>query len=297
MKLRFFTLLLSMIITMANDCVQAQEVKAPPKITLSTDSLTSRLSNLDHLIRTSSGARRIMASGNSTAIKQRERAEQLLHKAQKNFDQGDLTAADRLLDSATQKMFSAIRLVGAGQSIQDKKQHDFDERAASVDVLLKAMQRIARDKQLMHVIEPKLLEFKSKAAKAQRLKNSGNVDEGRRLLDDAYVSAKVAIEGLRGGETLVRSLTFANKKEEFAYELDRNDTHKMLVKVLLEEKMKSSSGVERMVNRYLTNAEKLRTQAQNQANTGNHAQAVKTMEQSTKEILKAIRSAGIYIPG
>jgi len=210
---------------------------------------------------------------------------------------GDLTAADRLLDSATQKMFSAIRLVGAGQSIQDKKQHDFDERAASVDVLLKAMQRIARDKQLMHVIEPKLLEFKSKAAKAQRLKNSGNVDEGRRLLDDAYVSAKVAIEGLRGGETLVRSLTFANKKEEFAYELDRNDTHKMLVKVLLEEKMKSSSGVERMVNRYLTNAEKLRTQAQNQANTGNHAQAVKTMEQSTKEILKAIRSAGIYIPG
>ena len=277
--------------------VQAQEVKKPPKITLSNASLASRLSNLEHLVMTSSGARRIMASGNSEAMAKRDRAEDLLHKAQKNFDRGDLTAADRVLDNATKTMFEAIRLVGAGASTEQKKLHDFDDRAASVEVLLKALKRIASDKQVMHTIESKLHEFESKAARAQKMKNAGKVDGGRRLLDDAYVSAKAAIEGLRGGETLVRTLSFANKKEEFAYERDRNDTHKMLVKVLVEEKMKSSAGIESMVNKHLDKANKLRAKAESQAKAGDHNRAVSTMERSTKEILRAIRSAGVYIPG
>jgi len=293
----FIPLLVTVMPALIAINTQADEIKKPPKATLSNESLSSRLSNLEHLVETSSAARRIKASGNDKAMAKRDQAEKLLGKAQKNFNRGDLTAADRELDTATQTMFAAIRLVGAGASTEKKKQHDFEDRAASVDVLLKALKRIANEKKVMNVIGPKLREFKTKADRAKKLKNAGKVDEGRKLLDDAYVSAKVAIEGLRGGETLVRTLTFANKAEEFAYEQDRNDTHKMLVKVLLEEKMESSSGVEMMVNKYLSKARKLRSKAESQAKAGDHAKAVTTMEESTKEMLRAIRSAGVYIPG
>ena len=293
----FITLLITIISVSFVVSLQAEELKKPPKTTLNTASLSSRLSNLEHLVKTSSGAQRIKNSGNRAAMAKRDRAEQLLHKAKKNFDQGDLTAADRVLDSSTEAMFAAIRMVGAGQSTKQKRLHDFDDRAASVDVLLKALKRIANEKNVMQTVGPKLHEFETKAAKAQKLKDAGRVDEGRKLLDEAYVSAKVAIEGLRGGETLVRTLSFADKKEEFAYEQDRNDTHKMLFKVLVEEKMESSAGAGGMVNRFLDKARKLRTEAESQARAGDHAKAVTTMEASTKEMLRAIRSAGVYIPG
>ena len=39
---------------------------------------------------------------------------------------------------------------------------------------------------------------------------------------------------MRSGDTLVRSLNFASKEEEYRYEIDRNDTHQMLIKVLVE---------------------------------------------------------------
>ena len=117
------------------------------------------------------------------------------------------------------------------------------------------------------------------------------------MLDEAYVAAKVAIEHLRGGETLVRSLNFASSEEEYHYEVDRNDTHRMLVDVLLKEKMKTNWGIEAMVNKFMESADKLRTRADEQASDGEYENAIGTMEQSTKEIVRAIRSAGIYIPG
>ena len=136
-----------------------------------------------------------------------------------------------------------------------------------------------------------------KLDQAEKLKKQGKVKEGRMVLDEAYVAAKVAIEQLRGGETLVRSLNFASREEEYDYELDRNNTHQMLVNVLLREKMDSSAGIEGMVKKFTDKANSLRDQAEKQAAKGNYEAAIRSLEQSTKEILRAIRSAGIYIPG
>ena len=133
-------------------------------------------------------------------------------------------------------------------------------------------------------------------ARASDLEQAGRLDEARRGLDAAYEIAKGAIEELRGGDTLVRTLEFATKEEEYAYELDRNDTHQMLITVLVQEK-RASAGVDRMVSTYVERADALRAQAERQAGAGDYAGAVATLEQSTKELVRAIRSAGVYIPG
>ena len=93
------------------------------------------------------------------------------------------------------------------------------------------------------------------------------------------------------------SLNFASKEEEYHYELDRNDTHQMLVTVLLEEKMADSAGVAKMVNVFLDKARLLREEGDRQAARGDFEAAVQTLEESTKELVRAIRSGGIYIPG
>jgi hypothetical protein len=61
--------------------------------------------------------------------------------------------------------------------------------------------------------------------------------------------------------------------------------------------MKSNGNVQTMVNKFMGKAEQLRIQADKQASAGEFEDAVSTLEQSTKEIVRAIRSAGVYIPG
>lgn len=277
--------------------VYAAEKKKPPTAEVSTETVESRIANLNRLVNTSSGARRIKASHNSTAMAKRDEAQELLEKASKNFRDGDLTAADRVLGRVTSTMFEAIRLVGAGGSTMKKHSEDFDALSESVTVLLAALKRIAKEKNVLSSVAPKIDEYYAEAERARAMRASGKVDEGRKILDKAYVSTKVAIEGLRGGDTLVRSLSFATKEDEYNYEVSRNETHKMLVKVLLEEKMKTTPSVGKMVNKFLDKAKALRAEAEAQAKAGNHEKAVSTMEQSTKEMVRAIRSAGVYIPG
>jgi hypothetical protein len=133
-------------------------------------------------------------------------------------------------------------------------------------------------------------------AQAAELARSGNLVEGRRALDQAYLAVKTAAIGLRDGDTVVRSLNFASKRDEYLYEIDRNDTHRMLVQMLLKDK-RGSAGVDAMVEESMSAAATLRTKAEEQASRQEHDAAVRTLEQSTRELVKAIRGAGVYIPG
>lgn len=115
-------------------------------------------------------------------------------------------------------------------------------------------------------------------------------------LDSVYEDAKLELERLREGETLVRSLKFANAQEEYLYELDRNDTHQMLLKVLLSEQQSGPAG-QRMVEGYVEQSRQLRAKAEGEAGNGAYKQAVKSLEEATKYLQRAIRSSGVYIPG
>ena len=98
------------------------------------------------------------------------------------------------------------------------------------------------------------------------------------------------------GLIILGFLPFANKEEEYRYEIDRNDTHRMLVQVLLKDK-RGGDAIDVMVDQAVAAAATLRTQAEAQASRREHEAAVKTLEESTRELVQAIRSAGVYIPG
>lgn len=258
----------------------------------------SRFSSVEKLIEGSSAARSITSSGNLSAIGLREQAQTLLERARMAIDAGNHAEADSLLNQATITLFDGVRILDQDQSLVDKHQHDFDARLESVMALCAAYDRISQEKgqgsgeesDLYPIVHRKL-----DAAKA--LRDEGSVDEGRRLLDEAYVAAKVGIEHLRGGDTLVRSLDFKSSEEEYDYELDRNDTHRMLVQVLLKEKMGADSSLESRVMQFMDKADTMRGRAESEAGAGRFEQAIKTLEESTREIVKAIRSSGVYIPG
>ena len=142
----------------------------------------------------------------------------------------------------------------------------------------------------------KASQIRKRTEDSQRMAKGGKVKQARVQLDKAYEDAKLELERLREGETLVRRLEFANKEEEYHYELDRNDTHQMLLKVLLEDQQKGPN-TRKQIDGFVAEAKVLRKTAEGEANNGAFDKAVKSLERSTKNLQRAIRSAGVYIPG
>lgn len=254
--------------------------------------LEQRLAAVELLLEKSTAARQVEASGDANVRQKREKAREIYRQARAAFESGQYALASELLPGASAQMFEAVRLAAPGEVNAPKARSDFAARLDSVNSLHAAFRRVAAEKPNAAGVTETSREIETLIRDAQRLATEGKLDTGRAALDRAYLLIKAAVSSLRSGDTLVRSLHFANKDEEYRYELDRNDTHQMLVKVLLEGRPRGP-GQQSSVAKAL----ELRNQADSAAAGADHAAGIRLLEESTRELIRAIRSAGVYIPG
>jgi len=294
--LRPFSIAGAVLLTVVPLLGHASEDAKAPRVEVTTASVDSRVANARRLLESSSGAQRIASSDNEEAKRQRREAMALFQRAEAASKAGHLEEANRLLDDSTRGMFEAVRTLGPAAETIEKKHTDFENRARTIQALLVALNRIGAESGKGGPPKKLMAQIEAEVGRARKLFEQGQLDEGRKILDAAYEQTKLAVEALREGETVVRSLDFANKEEEYHYEIDRNDTHRMLVKVLLEEKRKTQS-IDDLVNKFIESSNSLRRKAEAQAEKKEFEAAIRTLEQSTKELVRAIRGAGVYIPG
>lgn len=254
--------------------------------------LEQRLTAVETLLENSSAARQVEASGDASARQKREKAREIYRQARAAFQSGQYARASELLPQASAQMFDAVRSSAPGEVTAPKARSDFEARLDSVNSLYAAYRRVAAEKQGVAGVAETSRDIENLIRDAQRLAGEGKVDAGRAALDRAYLITKAAVSSLRSGDTLVRSLHFATKEEEYRYELDRNDTHQMLVKVLTDGKPRTAEQQSAVAK-----AAQLRTQADAAATGADHAAGVMLLEESTRELIRAIRSAGVFIPG
>jgi len=267
--------------------IQAREPDRPQ--------LERRFESVGTLIEKSTAARQIEASGVAAALERREQAKQTYQEAKAAFAAGDLAKASSLLSSASKIMFEGAKLAAPETVTGEKKQKDFTNKLESVKALLAAQKRIATEKTDVKGTSESSRQIESLLAEAERKAAAGQIDAARSTVEQAYLLAKASVSSMRTGDTLVRSLNFATKEEEYHYEIDRNETHQMLIKVLLEDKVGTSASPK--MQEFLDNAASLRVEAEAAAKRGDFATGITTLERATSELVKAIRSAGIYIPG
>ena len=256
-----------------------------------------RLASMEMLIEKSSGARQIDASAIPAALAMRGKARELRQQAVDAAKAGNYAGASALLDQVAKTMLDSVRLAAPDQITGKKKQLDFDNRMESVKMLLDAQKRISAEKRLGAKGTETSAAIETKMREAAALAAAGKLDQGRTVLDQVYLTTKLAVESLRQGDTMVRSLNFASKQEEYRYELDRNDTHKTLLKVLLDEKRPGHAAVEGTVQKHVQQATTLRRDAEAMAVKKDFESGIKLLEDSTKELVSAIRSAGVFVPG
>lgn len=258
----------------------------------SADQVARRLAQVSTLVETSSGAKQVAAASNEAAAAKREAARGMYKLAAAAYERNDLKSATQLLDEATRMMMDAVRLASPQQVSQPKEQRDFTARRESVVALIGAEKRISKDKVAGVAPANAGQQAERLLSQADGLAAQGKWTEARRDLDAAYLSIKATVRGMRQGDTLVRSLSFATKEEEYHYEVDRNDTHLMLLRVLLQDKVPPAGHAT-----LLEEAARLRRTAEDAAARRDFDSGVRGLEDSTRELVRAIRGAGVYIPG
>lgn len=262
----------------------------------STADVSSRLVYVERLLTESSAAQKVDASGNAEAIEMKAQAQAHFDKAKNLADSGDSEAAEAELREAIRLLTSAARAANGDAKVSQKQSDDYGSRKESVTALATAHDRIATEKGMTDMNETLQERVAADLALSDKLLAQGKGDEARATLDATYETVKASLEGLRSGDTLVRELNFETPEDEYHYELDRNDTHRMLVEVLLAEKMQASP-MRKTADGFIAKAGELRLQAEQAAGKKKFEEAIRLLEDSTKEFIRAIRSAGVYIPG
>jgi len=249
---------------------------------------------VEQLINQSAAAIQIQQSNNAEAKALQLKAKQELERAKQAQQAGDTQVVTDALQKAKSAMFQAMRMSGE-KEVKAKQERDFNARVNSVTVLLDAHKRIREEKQLGKPAEDVEQHVASEIQSAQSEFSKGQMSKAMEQIDAAYLSIKLSVMRLREGDTLVRELHFETKQDEYKYELERNRTHKILVEVVLKEKL--SPQMSMLMKIPMAKAEELREQAVKQAEGGDFQKAIDTLEQSTQQIIRAIRMAGVYIPG
>lgn len=255
--------------------------------------LERRLESVKTLLEKSSASKQIEASNDKSARDERARAFSLWQQAKDAFDRKDYATAQKLLVEAPKVMFAAARLAAPEQILSEKVRNDYLNRRESVNALLSAQKRISDEKGSVAGAAEAARDIEKMLVDADKFAAGGQYEQARVLVDKAYLVAKASVGQMRSGDTLVRSLSFATKEDEYKYELDRNDSLAMLYKVLVEQKGTRNPMGEALVKKGTA----LRSDAERAAASGDHAAGVKLLEDSTSEYVRAIRSAGVFIPG
>lgn len=205
------------------------------------------------------------------------------------LDEAYLNIKSALIEAAQSGAVGAVPAKHVSDESADRRKSQFVARRESTKSLNDALKRIAQEKNdAKGADEAKVID--RLIQRSEDLVAQGDLAQGRAVLDHGYLRAKLQIERLRGGDTLVRSLHFESKEEEYRYELDRNDTFGMLVNMLVPgdaSTMKDS----------LDKARRTRKEAEGMATRKKFDEAIKALEDSTGNYQRAIRQAGVYIPG
>ena len=260
-----------------------------------TEGKPPRFAFLKKLLDTSSGARQVKTSSNPEAHKVYIDARKIYINA---AEESDNDVVNKLLNDTVKLMYQAIRLASPKKLTNKKKERDYKRKLLSVNALVEALSRVAVEKKNEDDTDKLTANINSILSNADGLVKRQKFDEARVLLDEAYLLVKTGIDNMRNGDVLVRDLNFATKEEEYSYELDRNETHQMLVKLLVEKKLESKpEAYKQKINERVEQAHEIRAQAEKLGGRGDFEEAIVELERSTKELIKAIRMGGIFIPG
>jgi len=235
-----------------------------------------------------------LRSGEPKNIEVVERARADLAEGAEALGRGDLKRAEQSLNAGLRQVSTLVLQQGARAANPAAKKGDFKARRSQIDSFIRSLEA-GSDAASLSPWTGRLAVAKKGLQQADAHYDQEKYAEAHARLVSIYEDVVVIVGEARRNQSIVYRLAFATPADEYAYELERNKSYEILVDIAIAEKPNPDKALRPYILKLVGQSRELREQAGAQAASGDHLKAIGTLEDATKHLVKALRSAGVMV--
>ena len=256
------------------------------------NSLYNKIKLLDWLVNDSPVTKRIENSGDNEAKQQLTRSQEMWEQAVEHNEKGEYELAEGHINEGLKLMTRLSRKVKDEDRIRQARIDLYKQVKDHVDMFIVAFDRVAEEKGDDHVKNmldrDELDEIMTKAESSYK---DGELAMANHLMRQAADLVDNALSDARHKDVLLHELTFESLEEEYAYEVNRNESYVKLID-LLQNKTEPSQASASYVQKLVEENARLREQADEHAKAGDLEQSIMVLEKGTDKLSRALRVSG-----
>ena len=258
--------------------------------------LAQKSAMVDKVLNESPVAARVLGSGNDEARRHFTRARELAAHARALRADGLQRAADGLLNEAIAEISLAQQLVpdpGAQQAGERARYAQLQDSVVATrrtaQIALPAPPPRTGESREMMLARADLM-----VDQAAQLAHADRDIEANKQLDAALLLLLQDASSRLAGHTIVYDVRFADRREEFDFELERHRSFERLVPLALVE-FRPAAEARALADRYVAQARELRERGEAQFARDPLA-AIKDVSDGTDALRRALQAAGLVVP-
>ena len=247
---------------------------------------------LDWLVHDSPAAKRIEGSDDEEAVKQLKRAQDMWEQAVEHSEKEEYELAEVHIDAGLKLMTKVSRKFKDQEKERHARVELYKQVKGHVDMFVTAFDRIAQEEGKDHIhsmLDREKLD--GLMASAQGKYDEGDLVMANHLMRQAADMVDNALSDARHEDVLLHELSFANLEEEYAYEIDRNESYVKLIDLMQQKTAPSDASASYVAKLIEQNAE-LRKEADALAEKGDFEGSIKVLEKGTDKLSRALRVSG-----
>ena len=271
----------------------------PPSSDPTPQSVEQKRAMVAGIVRDSPVATRVAASPNPDARRYLATAQDLQEQAATLLAAGQVVAANALLNEAMWQIGRARALAPDPAATLVAERGRYRQLQDSISALQKSYQINLDRERARGAGEPTAGRELDKAdaliVEAGALAAADRYADANRLFDRALALLLADFHVLLGGQTLIYSRVFPQPQDEYPFELERNRSYESLVPLAVTEYRPGKDALA-LIDRYVRENKSLREQAQKLAAARDLKAAVRSLQDGTEALQRALQAAGLVVP-
>lgn len=251
--------------------------------------LPMKLDYAEGVIFKSNSASRIEASDNDKAKTSLKLARDKYQQARAAQQDGDFELSTELVNEALKLITSASQMVPNTTDQAEKDKRRYSELLSQVETYTSWHQTSSHVTQQS---DEELEAFKEQTKIAGELADKGDYAKANELLGNLLGSVVMKTNSSLKNKTFTYDINFETAIDEYKHELDRNEEYLRLIPVAIAQKQ-PSSGIKSLMDKFVEKAQILRHDAETQYEEKQFESAVKSMQMSTSELIRALQISGV----
>ena len=253
--------------------------------------IESKLRLLRSITNNSPTAIRIEKSGDSEAIGLLQHARTFYEQARMLSDKGCLNEAEQQLNKGLRTVENASQKIVNSKRNNEIARQEYEHKLSMVNSYRETYNRIVAEKGSgndEYLDKRKLDEL---VISAKKLMQQNDYELAHKEIEKAVYMLEAALTALRDRETLVDELKFESIEEEYAYEMETNNSYLKLLNMILNNN--NSNPMRSKIEELVKHNDELKRNADAMIAEGDMKSALGFLEQGTENLILALRYTGI----